>query len=116
MTMAEVGNAQLDRIEQGLADLRDLNAQILDRLTRMEERQNNHAADLERAEARIEKLELKVGELEKQAVAVSEKNHYRHKALSERWNAVSTVGLLLLGAVLSMAGKVFADWVAKGGQ
>ncbi|MDT8895650.1 hypothetical protein RSO41_13410 [Halomonas sp. I1] len=109
--MAEVGatNAQLDRIEQGLSDLRALNTQILDRLTRMEERQNGHAADLERAEARIARLESKVEKVEQDAVASRERSHYQHKTLFARWSGLKTVGLLLLGAALSMTGKVIAN-------
>ncbi|WP_280568227.1 hypothetical protein [Chromohalobacter sp. 296-RDG] len=111
--MAEVGatSSQLDRIEQGLAELRELNTQILDRLTRMEERQNGHAADLEKAEARIEDLSKKVHQLEVGAAVADETGQQRHSKLSERWNAASTIGLLLLGAALSMAGRVLTDLI-----
>jgi phage-related tail protein len=108
--MSEVGanSAQLDRIEKGLSDLRALNTQILDRLTRMEERQNGHAADLERAEARIERLEAKVEKIEQDAVADQARSYYQRNTLFGRWSALKTVGLLLLGAALSITGKVIA--------
>lgn len=111
MSAVDATTAQLDRIEQGLADLRELNTQILDRLTRMEERQNNHAADLEKAEARIDELSKKVHRLEVGAAVADETGQQRHRTLSGRWNAASTIGLLLLGAALSMAGRVLTDLI-----
>lgn len=116
--MAEVPKhgSQLDRIETSLSDLRQLNAQILDRLTRMEERQNTHATEMGKLEARVDDHSDRIRELELQVAVANKTGKQQHRALMGRWSAMAAVGMLLLGAVASTVGKVLADLLATGGQ
>ncbi|WP_040478037.1 hypothetical protein [Halomonas smyrnensis] len=116
--MSEVtqSGSQLDRIETSIGDLRQLNAQILDRLTRMEERQNTHATEMGKLEARVDDHSDRIRELELQVAVASKTGKQQHRTLMGRWAALASVAMLLLGAAASTVGKVLADLLTTGAQ
>ena len=116
--MSEVpqNGSQLDRIETSLGDLRQLNAQILDRLTRMEERQNTHATEMGKLEARVDDYSDRIRKLELEMAVANKAGKQQHRALMGRWSTLAAVGMLLLGAIASSIGKMVADAVSRGGS
>lgn len=114
MTEVREHGSQLDRIETSLGDLRQLNAQILDRLTRMEERQNTHATEMGKLEARVDDHSDRLRELELLVAVADKTGKQQHRALMGRWSALAAVGMLILGAAASTVGKVLADLLQSG--
>ncbi|MFM9270932.1 hypothetical protein ACJ7V3_11805 [Halomonas elongata] len=100
--MAEVPKhgSQLDRIE-------GLLAQVLDRLTRMEERQNAQSAQIESHAAQIAEQSSRIRELEL-ANAVANANT---SALKGRWAAAGAVALVALGAIGGFLSRLVAPGI-----
>lgn len=113
MTMSEVQRqgSQLDRIETSVEDLRSINTQILDRLTRMEERQNVHATEMGKQEGRLDDHAQRIRALELATAVAGTQGESRHKALMDRWSVLSAGVLLILGAVASAVAKLVADMI-----
>lgn len=107
MTEVPHRDTQLDRIEASIT-------QVLDRLTRMEERQNNHAGQIESQASQISELSLRLREVElNHAVAASVSNQ-QGRTLMGRWAIVGATALVLLGAAGSFLGNLaiqhFRGW------
>ncbi|MEL7966369.1 hypothetical protein AAG587_08330 [Vreelandella neptunia] len=105
MTMTEVPSrdTQLDRIEASIT-------QVLDRLTRMEERQNNHAGQIESQQVQISEMSVRLREIELSHAVASTMSSQQSKTLMGRWAVVGTTVLVLLGAVGSFVGNVLIQY------
>lgn len=108
--MTEVVNhrdTQLDRIESSIT-------QVLDRLTRMEERQNNHAGQIESQQMQLAELSARMREVELSHAVAATVNDQQGKTLMGRWAVVGATVLVLLGAAGSFVGNVliqhFRGW------
>lgn len=107
MTEVPSRDTQLDRIESSIT-------QVLDRLTRMEERQNNHAGQIESQQTQLSELSKRLREIElSHAVAATVSSH-QGKTMMGRWAAFGAAMLVLLGAAGSFIGNVliqhFRGW------
>ncbi|MGM0825681.1 MAG: hypothetical protein ACQEUY_13290 [Pseudomonadota bacterium] len=106
--MREVPNrdTQLDRIESSIA-------QVLDRLTRMEERQNNHAGQIESQASQIAEIAIRLREVEVNHAVSSRLADQSSEHLSGRWAAVGAAALVLLGSIGAAFGTLFIN-IIKG--
>ncbi|MHB0775416.1 hypothetical protein [Halomonas sp. WWR20] len=91
MAHPDLGNQQ-DRIE-GKVD------QILDRLTRMEERQNSHAGKLEAHDTQLAEHGKRIRDVELQHAVNVATTKQEGKRLLGRWGALFSVFLVVLGAI-----------------
>ncbi|CDG54555.1 MULTISPECIES: hypothetical protein [Halomonadaceae] len=107
MTEVPSRDTQLDRIEASIT-------QVLDRLTRMEERQNNHAGQIEGQAAQIAELSARMREVELNHAVAATMSSQQGKTLLGRWAIVGATMLVLLGAAGSFVGNVliqhFRGW------
>lgn len=96
--MSEPGThfAQLDRIEQGVSDIRD-------RLARMEVRQDNHGAEIEAHKSQLENITRRLHDLEVSQAVAGNTEAKHHGRVMDRWSALGAVGMLLLGAFATAA-------------
>ncbi|WP_110665180.1 hypothetical protein [Salinicola halophilus] len=105
--------SQLDRIEKSVDDLRSINTQILDRLTRMEERQNVHATEMGKQEGRLDDHAQRIRDLELATAVAGTTGENRHQTLTQRWSMIGAVALVILGAVLSAASEFFGGVIER---
>ncbi len=108
--------SQLDRIETSIDDLRSINTQILDRLTRMEERQNVHATEMGKQEGRLDDHAQRIRDLELATAVAGSTGDSRHQVSSQRWSMVGAVLLVALGACLSAGSEIITDLIGRGGS
>ncbi|OBX36143.1 hypothetical protein A8U91_00480 [Halomonas elongata] len=80
------------------AEIEGLLAQVLDRLTRMEERQNAQSAQIAEQSSRIRELELA---------------NANTSALKGRWVAVGAVALVALGAIGGFLSRIVAPGILE---
>ncbi len=97
MTEIPTTGSQLDRLE-GKVD------QVLDRLTRMEERQNSHGAKLDSHDVQLTDHGQRLREVELRH-AVAEANT---GTLNGRWAALGAVALIILSAVGGFLSRLIA--------
>ena len=109
MTMQEIpkDESRLERIEQK-AD------QILDRLTRMEERQNSHAGQLESHTQQIADHSQRIRKIELAHAVASATTQQQGKQLMGRWAAVGAVALVVLGAIGTFIGNAIVEIMSGG--
>ncbi|PKG50178.1 hypothetical protein [Halomonas sp. MES3-P3E] len=102
--MSEIPNrdTQLDRIESSIS-------QVLDRLTRMEERQNNHAGQIEGQAAQIAEISVRLREVELSHAVSSKLADQSNERLSGRWTAVGAAALVLLGSLGAAVGTIVSN-------
>lgn len=92
------GGSQLDRIDHKLD-------QILDRLTRMEERQNTHAGKLEAHSEQLTEHGARIRNVElAHAVAVATTEQQGNRLMG-RWAALGAGALIVLGAIGTFLGN-----------
>ncbi|CAM3307858.1 hypothetical protein [Halomonas lysinitropha] len=90
--------SQLDRIE-------GLLAQVLDRLTRMEERQNAQSAQIDSHAIQLSEYSQRIRELEVQLAVAAASGKAQTRALNGRWAAVGAASLVILGAIGAFVGN-----------
>lgn len=93
--MTEPG-AQLDRIEQGVSDIRD-------RLARMEVRQDNHGAEIEAHKTQLDDLSRRLHDMEVQQAVANTTESKNHGRVMDRWSALAAVAMVLLGSFATAA-------------
>ena len=98
MTQILSDDSRLERIEQK-AD------QILDRLTRMEERQNNHGAKLDSHDAQLRDHANRIREVELRSAVIDATSTQRGQRLLGRWAAIGAIMLVLVGVVGTFVGN-----------
>ncbi len=104
-------SGQLDRIEQTLVQLHRLNAEVLDRLTRMEERQANQGGRIDTLEAQNADQAHRIYELEKdRAIALIET-----KGLKGRWAMLGAATIAVLSAIGAGVIKLAVTLFSSGG-
>jgi len=94
-------STQLDRIEGQLAHVDQQVGMVLERMARVEQRQDSLGATVEAHRIQLEKHEQRIsaGELHQ---AVQEKTQATDaRRYDGRWSGLGAVGLVLLGAMLS---------------
>lgn len=105
--MAEVnpqGGTQLDRIEANVA-------QILDRLTRMEERQNSLSARQEAHNDQLTDHQRRIHSLEVSHAVAKEAAKGTTANLQDRWSAAGKIALVALGGALTfLSGIAVRVW------
>ncbi|PKG50183.1 hypothetical protein [Halomonas sp. MES3-P3E] len=102
--MSEIPNrdTQLDRIESSIS-------QVLDRLTRMEERQNNHAGQIEGQASQITDISARLRDVELGHAVASRLADQNNQQLSGRWAAVGAAALVLLGSLGAAVGTIVSN-------
>ncbi len=91
-------DSQLDKIE-GKVD------QVLDRLTRMEERQNSHAGKLDAHSSRLDEHAQRIREVELAHAVTAATGTQSTGALRGRWAALGATSLVILGAIGAFIGN-----------
>ncbi|MDR5867937.1 hypothetical protein [Halomonas koreensis] len=109
MSQVPSNQTQLDRIEAGVAEL---NKQV----AQMQERQNSQGAKIEAHETHLTDHSQRLREVETRHAVAEAMGKQGHKRLMGRWSAAGAVLMLLLGAFLSIVGKVLADLITTGGH
>lgn len=100
-------DGQLDRLE-GKVD------QVLDRLTRMEERQNSHGAKIDAHDQQLQDHSSRIRDVEmKHAVAVATTTQ-RGQRLLGRWAAIGAVALVILGSLGTFVGNAIIEMLRGG--
>lgn len=108
MTEVTPRGSQLDKIE-GKVD------QVLDRLTRMEERQNSHAGELNAHGARLDEHAQRIRDVELAHAVSTATGTTQTKALQGRWAAVGATSLVILGAIGAFLGNGLLKLLHIGG-
>lgn len=98
MTQVPSDNSQLDRLE-GKVD------QVLDRLTRMEERQNSHGAQLDSHAIQLADHSQRLREMELAHAVTEATTTQQGQRLLGRWAALGATALVVLSAIGAAAGK-----------
>ncbi len=98
MTQIPAQDSQLDKIEHKV----DL---VLDRLTRMEERQNSHAGKLDAHESRLDEHGQRIREVELAHAVTAATGSQNTTALRGRWAALGATSLVILGAIGAFIGN-----------
>lgn len=103
MTMSEVPNkdGQLNRVEKKVD-------QVLDRLARMEERQDSQGAQIESHKVQLADQNDRLRELEIQQAVTANESRNQDRISSGRWSMLWSIGLLCLGAVIAVAERVIS--------
>lgn len=89
---------QLDRID-GKLD------QVLDRLTRMEERADSHGGKLHAHETRLDEHATRIREVELSHAVAAATGKTQTQALKGRWAALGATALVILGAIGAFIGN-----------
>ena len=104
MTEVPKHGSQLDRIE-------GLLAQVLDRLTRMEERQNAQSAQIDNHAIQLSEYSHRIRELELQLAVSAATGKQQASALNGRWAAVGAIALVILGSIGAFIGNSLIHFV-----
>ncbi|MCP1342665.1 MULTISPECIES: hypothetical protein [unclassified Halomonas] len=102
--MAGQNDTQLDRIE-------GLLSQVLDRLSRMEERQNAQSAQLESQRAQLTEHSQRLRDIELQHAVSVATTKQEGKRLLGRWGAMFSIFLVILGAIGSLISKAVLELI-----
>ncbi|MGE4534669.1 hypothetical protein [Halomonas sp.] len=92
------GGSQLDRID-GKLD------QVLDRLTRMEERQDSQGGKIQAHESRLDEHAARLRDVEIAHAVSAATGQQGHQQLKGRWAAIGATALVVLGAVGAFVGN-----------
>lgn len=98
MTEITPRGSQLDRID-GKLD------QVLDRLTRMEERADSHSGTLHAHAVRIDELSGRMRDVEIAHAVSSATGHQAGQQLKGRWAALGATALVILGGIGAFIGN-----------
>lgn len=99
MTEITPRGSQLDRIDDKLD-------QVLDRLTRMEARQDNHGGKIEAHDALLREHSTKIHELSVAHAVTAATGKQGQQQLNGRWAAVGATALVVLGSIGAFIGNV----------
>lgn len=91
--------SSLDRFETSLEKINSANAEILDRLTRMEVQQSGQASEIHHQHEQIKELGTRMSKIEIEMAVHSSTSTLRNDHLLKRWGVIGAVALILLGAV-----------------
>jgi|SRR5690554_4667443 len=92
------GGSQLDRIDAKLD-------QVLDRLTRMEERQDSHGGKIQAHDARLDEHASRLRDVEIAHAVSAATGKQGHQELKWRWAAVGSAALVILGSIGAFVGN-----------
>lgn len=96
--------SQLDRIEGQLNHVDSQVGQVLQRVARMEERQDSQAASVDSHRVKLDHHDQRIVKIEiEQARQVTSQAADATRS-DGRWSSAGAIGLVILGAVLSLAG------------
>lgn len=98
MTEISPRGTQLDRID-GKLD------QVLDRLSRMEERQEWHAGKIQGHDARLDELASRIRDMEISQAVSAATGQQTGQQLKGRWAAIGATALVVLGSVGAFIGN-----------
>jgi hypothetical protein len=101
MTQIPTRDAQFDRLEIKLD-------QVLDRLTRMEERQHAQGAKITAHEMQLQDQSQRLRHVELSHAVSAATGHQANKKLTGRWAAFAAVGLILLSTVGAYVARFIA--------
>lgn len=104
MTEVPKHGSQLDRIEALLA-------QVLDRLTRMEERQNAQSAQIDSHAIQLSEYSRRIRELETQLAVAAATGQQQTNALNGRWAAGAAIALVVLGSIGAFIGNGLIQFI-----
>ena len=96
--------SQLDRIESSIT-------QVLDRLTRMEERQNSHAGQIESQQVQLSDLANRVREAEISHAVSAATGSQTGQQLQGRWAAIGGAAFVLLGSIGAFVGNFLVKMI-----
>lgn len=91
--------SSLDRFETSLKEINSANAEILDRLTRMEVQQTGQASELHHQHEQIKDLGTRMSKIEIEMAVHGSTSTINNDRLLKRWGLIGAVALVLLGAV-----------------
>ena len=92
------GGTQLDRIDSKLD-------QVLDRLTRMEERQDSHGGQIHAHDARLDEHAARLRDVEIAHAVSAATGQQGHRQLKGRWAAIGATALVILGGIGAFIGN-----------
>ena len=98
MTEISPRGTQLDRID-GKLD------QVLDRLSRMEERQEWHAGKIQGHDARLDELAGRIRDMEISQAVCAATGQQTGQQLKGRWAAIGATSLVILGSIGAFLGN-----------
>jgi len=92
------GGSQLDRIDAKLD-------QVLDRLTRMEERQDSHGGKIQAHDARLDEHAARLRDVEIAHAVSAATGQQGHAQLKGRWAAIGATALVVLSSIGAFVGN-----------
>jgi len=92
------GGSQLDRIDAKLD-------QVLDRLTRMEERQDSHGGKIQAHDARLDEHAARLRDVEIAHAVSAATGKQGHQQLKGRWAAIGATALVILSSIGAFVGN-----------
>lgn len=98
--------SQLDRIEGSLKHIDAQLSQILERLARMEERQDSQAAEIASHRTRLQEHSTQIRALEVSQAVIKQMAETATSQADNRWSNIGRVGLVLLGSTATVVGYV----------
>ncbi len=107
MTEVSPRGSQLDRID-GKLD------QVLDRLTRMEERQDGQAGKIQAHDARLDEHASRIRDVEINHAVSAATGQQASKALQGRWAALGASALVILAAIGGFVGNAILKLIHIG--
>jgi len=102
------GGSQLDRID-GKLD------QVLDRLTRMEERQDSHGGKIHAHDTRLDEHAARLRDVEIAHAVSAATGKQTGQQLQGRWAAIGSTALVILGAIGAFIGNALIKVFGHGG-
>lgn len=91
--------SSLDRFEASLERINSANAEILDRLTRMEVQQSGQASEIHHQHEQLKELSTRVSKIEIEMAVHGATSTSNNERLLKRWGVIGAVALVLLGAI-----------------
>lgn len=102
------GGSQLDRID-GKLD------QVLDRLTRMEERQDHQGGKIHAHDVRLDEHAARLRDVEIAYAVSAATGQQGHQQLKGRWAAIGATALVILGSIGAFIGNALIKVFGQGG-
>ncbi|WP_163557568.1 hypothetical protein [Halomonas sp. NO4] len=106
---------QLDRMEGSLQHVDKKLGQVLERLARMEQRQDSQAAEIESHRSQLESHDHRLRTVEVNQAVVEKATQNADTRSDGRWSNLGAVGLVLLGAIVTVLGKGLIDFLLSTG-
>jgi chromosome segregation ATPase len=102
--------SQLDRIEGSLKHIGAQLGKVLERLARMEQRQDSQAAEIESHRTQLEGHDQRIRKLEVNHAVVETQAQHTNSRSDSRWSSVRSLGMVILGSVLSAIGYLVVNF------